>query len=84
MDTIPRYVFLSFVVMRSNFEELPSFVDLTEQLGAKLQLLHVVGDREGEDIFVRSDQHARLRVAARCPTGQRILGASGGVAADAG
>lgn len=54
-------VFLSFVVMRSNFEELPAFVQIAEQLGAKLQLLPVIGDREGEDIFVRTDQHARLR-----------------------
>lgn len=54
-------ILLSFVVMRSNFEELPSFVQFTEQLGVKPQLLHVVGDRDGEDIFVRTDQHTRLR-----------------------
>jgi hypothetical protein len=58
-------ILLSFVVMRSNFEELPSFVQFTEQLGVKPQLLHVVGDRDGEDIFVRTDQHTRLRAVLK-------------------
>ena len=53
-------VYLSFVVMRSNFLELPHFVRMANQLGAVLQLLHVIGDRCGEDIFVRLDQHEAL------------------------
>lgn len=53
-------VYASFVVMRSNFRELPVFIRLAEELGAEVQLLHVIGDREGEDIFVRTDQHTAL------------------------
>lgn len=53
-------VYASFVVMRSNFRELPRFIQLADGWGASIQLLHVIGDREGEDIFVRQDQHLEL------------------------
>lgn len=46
--------------MRSNLHELAGFVALTDQLGAQLQLLHVEGDRGGEDVFVRDDRHHEL------------------------
>ena len=56
-------LFLSFVVMRSNFHELPQFLRLANDLRTKIQLLDVVGNENGEDIFVRTDQHeALLRV----------------------
>lgn len=54
-------VYASFVVMRSNFRELPQFLRFVEELGAEVQLLHVIGNRKGEDIFVRTDQHVTLR-----------------------
>lgn len=54
-------VYVSFVVMRSNFRELPQFLRFVEDLGAEVQLLHVIGNRKGEDIFVRADQHVALR-----------------------
>ena len=53
-------VYSSFVVMRSNFRELPQFIRLAQDLGTEIQLLHVIGDRGGEDIFVRQDQHKAL------------------------
>lgn len=56
-------VYASFVVMRSNFHELSAFLRLAVELRAGVQLLHVVGDREGEDIFVRRDQHEALQRA---------------------
>jgi hypothetical protein len=46
--------------MRSNFQELPRFIWLADEWGAAVQLLHVIGNREGEDIFVRQDQHRAL------------------------
>jgi molybdenum cofactor biosynthesis enzyme MoaA len=55
-------VYASFVVMRSNFRELPQFIRLAEGMGAEVQLLNVIGDREGEDIFVRRDEHEALRI----------------------
>lgn len=54
-------VYASFVVMRSNFHELPRFIEFAGNAGAQVQLLHVLGDRNGEDIFVRPDQHAALK-----------------------
>ena len=53
-------VYASFVVMRSNFRELPQFIQLATEWGAVVQLLHVIGNRENEDIFVRQDQHEAL------------------------
>ena len=44
-------VFLSFVIMRCNFHELPAFVNLANQLGVPLRLLLIEGDREGESIY---------------------------------
>jgi molybdenum cofactor biosynthesis enzyme MoaA len=57
----PFDVFLSFVVMRSNFRELPEFLQMCDRLNTQVQLLHVIGDREGEDIFERNDLHQDLR-----------------------
>ncbi len=53
-------VFASFVVMRSNFRELPRFLQQAREWGAEVQLLDVLGDREGEDVFARRDLHAEL------------------------
>lgn len=54
-------LYTSFVVMRSNFHELPQFLKLSSDLGAEVQLLNVIGNRNGEDIFVQTDQHKALR-----------------------
>jgi MoaA/NifB/PqqE/SkfB family radical SAM enzyme len=54
-------LYTSFVVMRSNFHELPQFLKIASDLGTEVQLLNVTGDRNGEDIFVRTDQHKALR-----------------------
>jgi MoaA/NifB/PqqE/SkfB family radical SAM enzyme len=54
-------LYASFVVMRSNFHELPQFLRFSSDMGAEVQLLNVIGDRNGEDIFVRTDQHEALR-----------------------
>ncbi|MCL2646057.1 MAG: radical SAM protein [Phycisphaerales bacterium] len=51
----------SFVVMRSNFHELPQFLEIASSLGIEVQLLNVIGNRNNEDIFVRTDQHETLR-----------------------
>jgi molybdenum cofactor biosynthesis enzyme MoaA len=53
-------IIVSFVVMRSNYRELPQFMRLAKQLGAKVQLLNVIGNREGEDVFIRKDLHNDL------------------------
>ncbi|MFZ4857819.1 MAG: radical SAM protein [Desulfuromonadaceae bacterium] len=55
-------LFLSFVVMRSNFHELTQFLQLSERLGVPVQLLPVIGDRNGEDLFVRDDKHRELEL----------------------
>lgn len=54
-------IFLSFVVMRSNYRELPIFLRLANQLGMEVKLLEVIGNRNGEDIFVRRDRHLDLQ-----------------------
>ena len=54
-------IFLSFVVMRSNFLELPQFIRLAESLGANIQLLHVIGNRNNEDIFCSGTHASALR-----------------------
>lgn len=53
-------VYASFVIMRSNFHELPQFLGFARDLGTEVQLLHVIGDCGGEDIFARTDQHEAL------------------------
>ncbi len=58
LGTFPVYA--SFVVMRTNFRELPRFMELADEWGAAVQLLQVIGDHGGEDIFVRQDQHEAL------------------------
>lgn len=54
-------LYTSFVVMRSNFHELPQFLKIASDLGSEVQLVQVIGNRNGEDIFVRTDQHEALR-----------------------
>lgn len=53
-------IIVSFVIMRSNYRELPQFMRVAKQLGAKVQLLNVIGNRAGEDIFIRKDLHNDL------------------------
>jgi MoaA/NifB/PqqE/SkfB family radical SAM enzyme len=56
LDHAPRMagrptVLASFVTMRSNWTELPAFVDLARGLGVGIRLLPVERDRCGESIF---------------------------------
>lgn len=44
-------VYLSFVIMRSNYHEVPDFVRLANRLEVPFRLLLVVGDRKGESIY---------------------------------
>lgn len=44
-------VFLSFVIMRSNYHELPVFANLANQLELPFKLLLVTGNRNGESIY---------------------------------
>ena len=44
-------VFLSFVIMRCNYRELPAFVHTANQLRLPFRLLLIEGDREGESIY---------------------------------
>jgi molybdenum cofactor biosynthesis enzyme MoaA len=46
-------IYLSFVVMKSNLWELPDFLRLAESLAVKVQLLPVIGDRGGENVWLR-------------------------------
>ena len=48
---------VSFVVMRSNYKELPMFLHLAEELGIEVQLLQIIGNRNNEDVFSLSDEH---------------------------
>ena len=43
-------VFLSFVIMRSNYSEVPLFVQLAQELGLPFRLLLVVGNRLDESL----------------------------------
>jgi len=54
-------VFASFVIMQSNFTELPLFIRLVNKLGANLQLLHVIGNENDEDIFSKPSQQTLLK-----------------------
>jgi len=47
----PPRLTLSFVVMRSNFRELPDFMRLARSLDADIRLLPVFGDQAGQSIF---------------------------------
>lgn len=50
--TLGRFdVFLSYVIMRCNYHEIPAFVHLANQLGLTVRPLLVEGDRLGESIF---------------------------------
>ena len=56
MDMAPRMagrpgVIVSFVVMRSNFTQLPAFLDLALGLKTGIRLLPIERDRMGESIF---------------------------------
>ena len=44
-------ILLSFLAMRSNFQELPAFVDLASSMGIGFRLLPVEGDRASESFF---------------------------------
>ncbi|MCL2646063.1 MAG: radical SAM protein [Phycisphaerales bacterium] len=44
-------IFLSFVIMRCNYRELPAFAHMASQLGLPFRLLLIEGDREGESIY---------------------------------
>jgi hypothetical protein len=44
-------VILSFVVQRSNWMQLPAFLDLANSLGTGVRLLPIERDRLGESIF---------------------------------
>jgi hypothetical protein len=39
-------VYLSFVIMKSNYHELPDFINLAHNIGVPFRLLLVIGDRE--------------------------------------
>jgi molybdenum cofactor biosynthesis enzyme MoaA len=58
-------VLLSFVVMQSNFRELPDFVRLAERLGVGLQLHPVCGDRGKEGILGRAEERNLLQEILR-------------------
>ncbi len=66
ISTTPRMagrpgVVLSFVVMRSNFRQLPAFLDLARRLGTGVRLLPVERDRLGESIFTDEQTLAEVR-----------------------
>lgn len=44
-------VYLSFVIMRCNYHEVPAFIELANWLGLPVRLILVVGDRLGESIY---------------------------------
>lgn len=48
-------IVVSFVVMRSNYHELPAFLDLADELKVGVRLLPVERDRMGESIFTDLD-----------------------------
>ena len=50
-ELFPFGVYLSFVIMRSNYHEIPGFVRLAQRLELPFRLLLVVGDRSGESIY---------------------------------
>lgn len=52
-------VVVSFVVMRSNLEELPTFLDLARDLRCGVRLLPIERDRCGESLFTDQDILAR-------------------------
>jgi molybdenum cofactor biosynthesis enzyme MoaA len=54
-------LYINFVIMRSNLQELPQFIRLANDLGIEIQLVQVIGNRNNEDIFVQTDQHDALR-----------------------
>jgi MoaA/NifB/PqqE/SkfB family radical SAM enzyme len=54
-------VILSFVVMRSNFEELPAFLDLSSRLGTQAQVSPVDPDGSSEDPWCDHATHGRMR-----------------------
>jgi len=52
MHTLRKFrIFLSFVIMRSNYHELPAFANLANQLDLPFKLLLVTGNRNGESIY---------------------------------
>lgn len=47
-------LFLSFVVMKSNYKEIPSFINLASNLCLKLRLQEMIGNRNNENVFTDS------------------------------
>ena len=65
-------IFLSFVVMKSNFRELPDFLRLADELGTQVQLLPMAGNRGDESILLHREIHDEYKemlkkVAKRAP-----------------
>ncbi|MFZ4857827.1 MAG: radical SAM protein [Desulfuromonadaceae bacterium] len=58
-------VYLSFVIMRSNYHEIPEFVRLANRMGLPLRLLLVVGDRNGESIYTDPPVLAEVLAAVK-------------------
>ncbi len=58
-------LFLSFVVMKSNFHELPKFLEIAEHFDSPVQLVPVMGDQGDENVFLESNLHYRLRNVLR-------------------
>jgi len=54
-------VYASFVVMRSNFRELPDFVQLADNIGATVQLQMLIGDPGQENILRRKELDGAFR-----------------------
>ena len=54
-------VYASFVVMRSNFQELPDFLRLADSIGATPRLRMVDDDTGHENILLRKELHGALR-----------------------
>lgn len=54
-------LFLSFVVMKSNFHEIPEFLNFSELYNAQILLLPMKGNKGGENIFLKNELHCELR-----------------------
>lgn len=62
------HVFLSFVVMRSNFRELPQFLCFAKELGTQVRLLPVSGNRGNESILACPEIYEEYRTILQAAT----------------
>lgn len=56
---------LSFIVMKSNFNEIPKFISLSEHYNSQIQLLPMFGNRGNENIAFNSDFYNKLRTVLK-------------------